>query len=183
MTNLTSTDEHLAFYIDGSCLENQNVTADTPAAWGMAVVIGDNGLGKGSGEIIEESWGHVVCNPTDEDFIGAEVGSNNTAELTAFAMALRWLLIDGDDKSAIIYTDSQYAGNLATGAWRAKANKSLVKSVQNLWNEVSQIRPIEWRHVRAHRGHRWNERADHLANRCVHNQLPMPLTFWKPGQR
>ena len=48
MTNLTSTDEHLCFYIDGSCLENQNVTADTPAAWGMAVVIGDNGLGKGS---------------------------------------------------------------------------------------------------------------------------------------
>lgn len=183
MTNLTSIDEHLAFYIDGSCLENQNVTADTPAAWGMAIVVGDNGLGKGSGEIIEESWGPVVCNPTDEDFIGAEVGSNNTAELTAFAMALRWLLIDGDDKNAIIYTDSQYAGNLATGAWRAKANKILVKSVQNLWNEVKQIRPIEWRHVRAHRGHRWNERADHLANRCVHNQLPMPLTFWKPGQR
>ena len=58
-----------------------------------------------------------------------------------------------------------------------------IKSVQNLWNEVSQIRPIEWRHVRAQRGHRWNERADHLANRCVHNQLPIPLTFWKPGQR
>ena len=25
-------------YIDGSCLENQNVTAETPAAWGMAIV-------------------------------------------------------------------------------------------------------------------------------------------------
>ena len=183
MTKLTAIDEHLAFYIDGSCLENQNVNANTPAAWGMAIVVGDNGLGKGSGEILEESWGFVVCNVNDDDFIGAEVGSNNTAELTAFAMALRWLLIDGSEKPAIIYTDSQYAGNLATGQWRAKANKKLVTTVQNLWHEVVQIRTIEWRHVRAHRGHRWNERADHLANRCVNNQLPTPLTFWKPGQR
>ena len=98
-------------------------------------------------------------------------------------MALRWLLIDGSEKPAIIYTDSQYAGNLATGQWRAKANKELVTTVQNLWHEVVQVRTIEWRHVRAHRGHRWNERADHLANRCVNNQLPVPLTFWKPGQR
>tara|TARA_Y100000589_G_scaffold187004_1_gene177068 strand:- start:1988 stop:2539 length:552 start_codon:yes stop_codon:yes gene_type:complete len=183
VTKLTAIDEHLAFYIDGSCLENQNVNANTPAAWGMAIVVGDNGLGKGSGEILEESWGFVVCNVNDDDFIGAEVGSNNTAELTAFAMALRWLLIDGSEKPAIIYTDSQYAGNLATGQWRAKANKKLVTTVQNLWHEVVQIRTIEWRHVRAHRGHRWNERADHLANRCVNNQLPVPLTFWKPGQR
>ena len=183
MTKLTAIDEHLAFYIDGSCLENQNVNANTPAAWGMAIVVGDNGLGKGSGEILEESWGFVVCNVNDDDFIGAEVGSNNTAELTAFAMALRWLLIDGSEKPAIIYTDSQYAGNLATGQWRAKANKKLVTTVQNLWHEVIQVRTIDWRHVRAHRGHRWNERAYHLANRCVNNQLPIPLTFWKPGQR
>jgi ribonuclease HI len=48
---------------------------------------------------------------------------------------------------------------------------------------VSEIRNLKWSHVRAHRGHRWNERADHLANRCVSNQLPIPLSFWKPGQR
>ena len=183
MSILSSSHENIALYIDGSCLENQNVTAETPAAWGMAIVIGDNGLGKGSGEILEETWGRVICKPNAEEFIGAEVGSNNTAELTAFAMALRWLLIDDSEYSAIIYTDSQYAGNLATGAWRAKANKSLVKHVQNLWQEVAQVRTVEWRHVRAHRGHRWNERANHLANRCVNNQLPIPLTFWKPGQR
>ena len=60
MTSLTSTDDSLAIYIDGSCLENQNVNSNTPAAWGIAVVVGDNGLGKGSGQILEESWGHVV---------------------------------------------------------------------------------------------------------------------------
>ena len=180
---MTSNPGHLALYVDGSCLENQNVNAETPAAWGLAIVTGDNGLGKGSGEIIEESAGFVVCDVDSQEFIGAEVGSNNTAELTGFAMALRWLLIEGGQQDAIIYTDSQYAGNLATGEWRAKANKALVKSVQNLWLEVGKLRNIEWRHVRAHRGHRWNERADHLANRCVNNQAPIPLTFWKPGQR
>ena len=174
---------HLALYVDGSCLDNQNVNSETPAAWGLAIVTGDNGLGKGSGEVLEELWGFVVCNQDSEDFLGAEVGSNNTAELTGFAMALRWLLVEGGERDAIIYTDSQYAGNLATGEWKAKANKLLVGSVQNLWREVSLTRKIEWRHVRAHRGHRWNERADHLANRCVSNQLPIPLSFWKPGQR
>ena len=183
MRILSSSDGHIALYIDGSCLENQNVTAETPAAWGMAIVVGDNGLGKGSGEILEESWGFVICNPDDNEFLGAEVGSNNTAELTAFAMALRWLIIDGSEQDPIICTDSQYAGNLSTGLWRAKANKNLVKTVQSLWKEVSEIRNLQWSHVRAHRGHRWNERADHLANRCVSNQLPIPLSFWKPGQR
>ena len=47
MRILSSSDGHIALYIDGSCLENQNVTAETPAAWGMAIVVGDNGLGRG----------------------------------------------------------------------------------------------------------------------------------------
>ena len=176
MTNLTSTDEHLAFYIDGSCLENQNVTADTPAAWGMAVVIGDNGLGKGSGEIIEESWGHVVCNPTDEDFIGAEVGSNNTAELTAFAMALRWLLIDGDDKSAIIYTDSQYV-KLGITEWintwmknNWKTSKKEDVKNKDLWVELYNLNKslnVKWNWVKAHAGNPMNEEVDLMAKKAA----------------
>ena len=52
-----------------------------------------------------------------------------------------------------------------------------------LWKEVSQLRQLSWSHVRAHRGHRWNERADHLALRCANQEPPAPLSFWKPGQR
>ncbi len=183
MRTLVDVNAHFSLYVDGSCIENRDVDANTIAAWGLVIVVGDNGLGKGSGNIIEEKWGLVPTNPATENYIGAEVGSNNTAELTAMAEALRWLLIEGTDKTAIINTDSQYAGNLSTGNWKAKANKKLVKSVQNLWLEVSELRSISWNHVRAHRGHRWNERADHLANRCVNNQAPIPLSFWKPGQR
>ena len=175
--------EMISIYVDGSCLEIQNVDQNTPAAWGLVVVSGDNGLGKGNGEIVEELFGNVVTSPSDKKYLGAAVGSNNTAELSGFAEALRWLLIEGSDIPAVIRTDSLYAGNLATGKWNPKANKKLVESLQKLWIEVSSIRDVEWEHVKAHRGHRWNERADHLALRCAQGTSPIPLSFWKPGQR
>ena len=170
-------------YVDGSCIGNQNVAQDTPAGWGVVVITGSNDLGRGNGEILHEFNGKVVTNPDDEEFIGAEVGSNNTAELTAFAQALRWVLSEGGDSEIIIKTDSQYAGNQATGNWKAKANRELVAHVQALWNEVLEIRKISWEHVKAHSGHRWNERADHLAIRAATDEAPVSLSFWKPGQR
>ncbi|GIS41662.1 MAG: hypothetical protein Ct9H90mP14_1180 [Methanobacteriota archaeon] len=39
----------LHIYVDGSCEENRNVTAETPAGWGFCVVEGDTGLGRGPG--------------------------------------------------------------------------------------------------------------------------------------
>ena len=172
-----------SLYVDGSCLGNQNVDADTPAAWAVVIVTGDNGLGKGNGEIHEEFSDIVVTDESHENYIGAEVGSNNTAELSGFAAALRWLLVEGGEEHAVIRADSQYAGNLACGAWKAKANRELVAHVQALWDAVSELRGLSWEHVRAHRGHRWNERADHLAIRKAQGEIPVPLTFWKPGQR
>ena len=170
-------------YVDGSCMGNQDVDALTPAGWGIVVVEGDTGLGRGNGEPIHEASGRVICDPDNPNWLGAEVGSNNTAELTAFAMGLRWLLMQEKDFSATIRTDSTYAGNLADGSWRAKANKELVSRVQSLWQEVSSLRSISWNHIRAHRGHRWNERADHLASRAAAEENPLPMEFWKPGQR
>ena len=172
-----------SLYVDGSCLGNQNVDADTPAAWGLVVVTGDNGLGRGTGDVHQELSGMVITDEEVNGFVGAEVGSNNTAELCGFAAALRWLLVEGGEEAAVIRADSQYAGNLASGAWKAKANKELVRQVQLLWREVAGLRPLTWSHVKAHRGHRWNERADHLALRRAQGDQPEPLTFWKPGQR
>ena len=170
-------------YVDGSCLGNQNVDEETPAGWGVVVITGSNDLGRGNGEIFHEFNGRVITDPDESRFIGAEVGSNNTAELTAFAEALRWVLSEGGDSEIIIKTDSQYAGNQATGNWKAKANRELVAHVQALWNEVSQLRDLSWDHVKAHSGHRWNERADHLAIRAANNEAPVSLSFWIPGQR
>ena len=57
-------------YFDGSCGENRNVTSETPAGWGFCVVSGDNGIGRGHGEVVNEKSGAVVTNPLDEGYIG-----------------------------------------------------------------------------------------------------------------
>ena len=80
--NRLSEPTRLTLYVDGSCDGNQNVDASTPAGWGVVVVEGDSGLGRGSGEIMTELSGPVSTSPEDDEFIGAEVGSNNTAELS-----------------------------------------------------------------------------------------------------
>ena len=104
MSSLTDHPEW-TIYVDGSCVGNQNVDATTPASWGMVVVVGDSGLGKGSGELHFETAGPVVTDAASEGYIGAEVGSNNTAELSGFAAALRWLLVEGGDAPAVIRAD------------------------------------------------------------------------------
>ena len=175
--------EQITLYFDGSCQENRNVTAETPAGWGVVVVRGDSGLGKGDGEVIEELSGPVIVSPDEEGFLGAEVGSNNTGELSAMAHALRWLLMEGSTDSVTIRGDSQYALKISTGEWRAKANRELAARVQALWGEVTSLRTVVAEHIRAHRGHRWNERADHLAWRACIGETPLPLQFWKPGNR
>ncbi|MGB0284124.1 MAG: ribonuclease HI, partial [Candidatus Poseidoniaceae archaeon] len=110
-------------YVDGSCPGNRDVDATTPAAWAFVVVEGDLPHGRGSGEVVHEEAGPVITDPEAPGFLGAEVGSNNTAELSAFAQALRWLLLQASDASALIRADSIYAGNLADGSWKAKANR------------------------------------------------------------
>ena len=123
-------------YVDGSCEENRNVTSETPAGWGFCVIEGDNGLGRGHGNLIYEENGKVITDRDSDFFLGAKVGSNNTAELSAIAHALRWLLMGNGKKNIIIKGDSQYAMNITMGKWKVKSNRELALSVQNLWKEV-----------------------------------------------
>ena len=183
MKSAASNAAEYTIYVDGSCQDNRNVTAETPAGWGVVVVVGDNQRGSSSGEVITELSGLVITDSTMELFLGAEVGSNNTAELSGIAHALRWILVDGGVVQAIIRADSQYALQIAQQNWKAKANIPLVKIVQALWEEVSSQSQLTGTWVRAHRGHKWNERADHLAYRAMQGEQPLPLDFWKPGLR
>ena len=176
-------DSAWTIYVDGSCPANRDVDATTPASWAFVVVEGDLSHGRGAGEVVHEEAGSVLTDPKAPGFLGAEVGSNNTAELSAFAQALRWLLMQTSDEPALIRADSIYAGNLADGSWKPKANRALVARVQALWKEVKEQRELAWDHVRAHRGHRWNERADHLAGRHALGEPPDPMSFWRPGRR
>ena len=120
--------DRLSLYFDGSCQENRNVTAETPAGWGVVVVRGDSRLGKGDGEVVEEMSGPVVTSSDDEGYLGAEVGSNNTGELSAMAHSLRWLLIEGSTNAVTIRGDSQYALHIATGEWSESKSRVGSKS-------------------------------------------------------
>ncbi|MDP7002230.1 MAG: hypothetical protein QF911_01470 [Candidatus Thalassarchaeaceae archaeon] len=173
----------LHIYVDGSCLENRNVDSSTKAGWGFCVIEGDSGVGNGKGDVVIEMSGEVVTDPESGSYIGAEVGSNNTAELSAVAHALRWLLIQNSIESATIRGDSEYALRISSCMWKAKANKDLARRTQELWREAAQHFDLRGEHVRAHKGHRWNERADHLAFRAMQGEKPLPLQFWKPGRR
>ena len=173
----------LHIYVDGSCLENRNVTSSTRAGWGFCVIEGDSGTGNGKGDLLDEMNGEVVTDPSSKVYLGAEVGSNNTAELSAIAHALRWLLTQDEVGEVTIRGDSEYALNISSGKWRAKANRELANMVQSLWREVSEQLDLIGEHVPAHKGHRWNERSDHLAFRAMKGEVALPLQFWKPGRR
>ena len=144
-------------YVDGSCSENRNVSSETRAGWGLCVIVNDGGPGNGKGHLLTELSGEVITNEEAGGYLGAEVGSNNTAELSAIAHALRWILSESEVDSATIRGDSNYALNIASGLWKAKANQALARRVSDLWDEVSGIVTLVGEHVPAHRGHRWNE--------------------------
>lgn len=107
--------------------------------------------------------------------------TNNIAELTAALRALEALR--GPEFAAVplcadlaitIHADSQYVVNGMTkwlpnwkaNGWRA-ADRKPVKN-RELWERLDELASrfpkLEWRWVRGHAGHRWNERADSLAN-------------------
>ena len=160
--------------MDGSCPGNRDVDATTPASWAFVVVEGDLPHGRGSGEVVHEEAGPVITDSEAPAFLGAEVGSNNTAELSAFAQALRWLLLQASDASALIRADSIYAGNLADGSWKAKANGTGRPRASPL-EEVKEQRDVAWDHVRAHRVHQWNERpTTSPAERPRRSAEPLP---------
>ncbi|PIO98277.1 ribonuclease H family protein [Pleomorphomonas carboxyditropha] len=99
--------------------------------------------------------------------------TNNIAELTPAIRALE-LLSERTDLTISIFSDSQYLVNgmnqwlrtwKATG-WRNAARKP-VKN-RELWERLDELAnrfpTLEWRWIKGHIGHRWNERADGLAN-------------------
>ena len=171
-------------YVDGSAIGNRNVDADTPAGWAVVCIqtkIGDDS--HSSGKLQTELSGRVITDEGTAQFIGAEVGSNNTGELSAIYHALKHIefgdQFNPEGTNYVIYGDSLYAGKMAQGEWFAKENKALVKRVHNLWTRLKMAGiNFSWSHVKAHSGHLWNERADHLALYEANRETPVPINEW-----
>lgn len=185
-TDLTS--YNMVIYTDGACKGNKDVWAnDCPAGWGAVVL-------SSSIEVIEELCGPVEIRSSHRNFLGAEVKSNNTAELTAIGESLRYLRDKAQDfvcicdktscscprlRVALRY-DSEYAAKTVTGEFNGEKNKELYSTIRHIYREVKyggkysnrsdltgqQRRPITltFEKVKGHSKDKWNDRADALAN-------------------
>lgn len=144
-------------YVDGSCYGNNNVRVNAcKAGWGVVILEPDEPI---------ELFGPVVCNSSDRGFLGAEVGSNNTGELSAVCEALIYVRDTLNDCEVCIYHDSTYAVNVITGEMKAKKNKALVETGKSLLTEAQTCCMVTFQHVKAHSGDKWNDLADALAKR------------------
>ena len=157
----------LHIYTDGACKGNTNVrVSESPAGWGFVVV-------GGKGEVVDEQCGPVVTDKQSPHFLGAECGSNNTAELSAICQALIWLLEKKGRESVTLCFDSNYAAMIASGQWKAKQNLELAKRARELFQQVEVHCNISLKHVKGHSGHKWNDHADLLANKGLSVEFPI----------
>ena len=157
----------IAVFTDGACAGNQNVAVTAnPAGWGAVVVEGCLGDPPVGGHAVAELFGPVDLDSSSAHFLGAEVGSNNTGELSAVCEALRWLTEhDTSSRPAVICFDSMYAANQAQGIHKAHKNVALSKRSHVMLAAARRKRTVRFQHVKGHSGHMWNDTADTLANR------------------
>jgi len=156
----------LLLYTDGGCTGNTDVaTAVQPAGWGVVVL--EKAGGSRGGEYLRrvtELYGPVELNPSSPWFLGAEVASNNTGELSGIAHALIWLRDEGGQAPAAVVYDSDYAAKITQGIYKAHKNRDLAGSCKRLCASERQRRAggVIFVHVKGHSNDTWNDRADAL---------------------
>jgi len=135
----------VVIYTDGACRGNPG-----PGGWGAVLM---------SGAHEREIWG------------GEAATTNNRMELTAAIEALAALK---RPCRVELHTDSLYLRNGVSewlARWKARGWRTLSKGAvknEDLWRRLDEARAcheVNWRWVKGHAGHEFNERADALARR------------------
>ena len=135
------------------------------AEWGIAIFIRENGEEHNPRKLTTGFFGPVEVKHTATHFLGAELGSNNTGELSAICEGLKWLLQhERTGKPVAIYYDSKYAAKITTGEFTAESNKYLAAKARALLNKVKNNREIRFDHIKEHSNDEGNDAADELAN-------------------
>jgi ribonuclease HI len=170
----------IEFYVDGSAINNENPNVRT---------LGGIGVYRRTNS--ENGINILTARPDQEWAINVDDGgvalrreipldlgkvTNNTTELAAIYYVLLIIKLNHKYDNCIIYGDSQYAGNLVFGNWKAKQNKELVAKVKALAKTVPNV---TWEYVKAHDGNVYNEYADYLAKSGAYNRTPLPFDEWK----
>lgn len=160
MTSSTKTSAKqtpVEIYTDGSCV-NYAAKGDRAkkghGGWAFVVTYGD------TSDVREYRSGYLAPPQT-----------NQTAELEAVKHALQWI---EDNNLAgwrvYIVSDSKYAINGMTSQFIHQAAQDGFDTVPNgsIWEEMHELAKrlprVRYRHVRGHRGNKYNEMADRMAS-------------------
>ena len=139
---------------------------------------------KSAAQALYEESGRVVTNDKAPEFLGAAKGTNNTGELSAVYHALtraNEVLPHGTQTTVLVLADSMLAICTTTGAWAARSNRTLVnKNKRALARLRGKGIDVRFRHIRAHEGHRMNERADALAKQGGQGLRQREGSYYRP---
>tara|TARA_Y100000590_G_C15563066_1_gene955548 strand:+ start:533 stop:979 length:447 start_codon:yes stop_codon:yes gene_type:complete len=143
--------KYIEIFTDGACKGNPGI-----GGWGAILIYKDH---------VKEISGFKL------------ESTNNIMELTAVIKALNSLK---EQCHVILTTDSNYVKDGITdwiNTWKLNgwktANKKPVKN-KELWiklDSLSQKHIIDWKWVKGHSGHLYNERADQLANEAIEENV------------
>lgn len=166
-------DDSIVIHVDGGCTGNV-VGKDFPAGWGVVVLDIRKGEREADAKVLHLLYGPVELRKDHTDYIGAEHTSNNTAELTALAEAMKWLLKSEFPRypvNVVFRFDSEYAVYSMIGKFNGAKNVEIILRTRALFNEVSKLKVdevtskfiVSFSKVKGHSGNKWNDRADELA--------------------
>ena len=143
--------KYIEIFTDGACKGNPGI-----GGWGAILIYKDH---------VKEISGFAL------------ESTNNIMELTAVIKALNSLK---EQCHVILTTDSNYVKDGITdwiNTWKLNgwktANKKPVKN-KDLWiklDSLSKKHIIDWKWVKGHSGHLYNERADQLANEAIEENV------------
>lgn len=140
-------------YPDGSETEGR-------AGWGFVAVL--RRMAGGREEVVREECGPVVTSHQSEGWSGCQFHSNNAGELSAICKILEWWQKSELRRAfkLIIVPDSLWAVGVAIGG-RARYHRIAAWAAQ----EAAKSAEAQFGWVKGHSEHKWNDRADELANR------------------
>ena len=137
-------------YMDGA-YDQADEGGTQKGGFGFVVVNGGDGVEDTHATEIARGWGQVTTDKASPVYIDACEHTNNTAELTALAEAMCWLLDEdgAPQRRVLLRPESEYAASVAMGTVAIRENHDIAAVVRSLYVALLQQRSnrVSWAHI------------------------------------